>query len=77
MKIRVKIVSGNPGYRDLNGVSEYPHLEDAIDDLAGRTGLECFEVLRSEAEGWVIVVHDEGQYWEKTDPEKKGYSRSI
>ena len=78
VKIKIEIVSSNPEYRDLNGVFEYPHLEDAIDYLAGRTGLEVYEVLRSEAEGWVIVVHDEGQYWEKLDQGKKEeFSRSI
>lgn len=75
MRINIEIVSSNPEYRDLNGVFEYPHLEDAVDYLAGRTGLEVYEVLRSEAEGWVIVVHDEGQYWAKLDIEKNRENR--
>ena len=80
MVITIRIVSSNPTNSELKGIYEYPHLEDAIEYLAGRTGLEMYEVLHSETEGWVIIVHDEGMYREKPDTQRKKskeYSQTI
>ena len=79
MFITIRIVSNKPANRELNGTYEYPHLEDAIEYLAARTGLDMYEVQHSKTEGWVIIVHDEGMYREKHDIQRKkqeGYSQT-
>ncbi len=79
MRVRIEIVGSNPKYRGMSGDFEYPHLEDAIDDLARRTGLEAYEVLRRGNGRWTVVAHDEGPARERPDVRKKPgeYSRSM